>query len=664
MEKVFQDRLAVIFTLFLCLILYFNSLGNPFIFDDLHTVKDNLLIKEARYIPLLFKGYYTSRVDISPGMFRPLLLLTFSFNYLFNGLNPFSYRFVNILLHFLNGILLYLLLRFLKRDLPFGLVLFTTLLFIAHPINTEAVNYITCRSDLVITLFIVLAFISYAKGRLFLPLFLYILALLTKETSLVFPPLIFAYDFIYRKDAKAFEDTKKNLFIFYMFLIGLTVLYWVYRQSLFGSGASILAPLSSPLRSFRSNILIQSVVTLFYLKLFIWPYPLNIHHTFPELNSLFNPLAVFCIIGIIIIIVFIFILRKKEPLISLGLAWYLICLIPKFYAILNVVAGEHHFYLPSIGIYIILSISLSKFYLKFHKQFIYLFSCILIIFSFLVWFRNYEWKDSFTLWQSALKRAPNSAIASNSLGVDYLNRGEFIKAEEYFKKALSLSNTLTIQITARLNLANVLTQQKRFDEAKKVLDEALNLAPNYFTVYESLGSVYMNMGDEEKAEEIWKKGLTLCSYAASIHQKLGMFYLERNKIKEAKYHFELTIKSDPERYLAYFGLGLIMEKRGDIKSATELYKKATRLTPTYAPAHYHLGTLYAEKGNPKALWHLKEAIRLNPNFAEAHNNLAVLYALMEPPQLELARQHAKRALSLGYEVNKEFLKIIDLPPSQ
>lgn len=664
MSRESQDKLAVIFLLVFCLILYFNSLGNAFIFDDEHGIQDNSYIKNPCYIPLFFQGYYTS-VPFPRGMFRPLLLLSFSFNYIFSGLRPLGYHLINVLLHFLNGILFYYLFRFLKRDLPFGLSLIVSLLFIAHPINTEAVTYITCRSDLLVTFFVLSALISYAKGCLFLPLFLYVLALLSKETGLVLPFLVFAYDFM-RPSASDYTDSKgitqiKHKHIFYIVLIGISLSYWIYRGFIFGSSANILAPLSSPIRSFWSNILTQSAVSLFYLRLFLWPYPLIIHHAFPELSSLFNPLAFFSVLGIVIMIVFIFVLRKKQPLISLGLAWYLICLLPKFYAILNIVAAEHHFYLPSFGIYLILAVLSQNLYLKFRRYFIYIVSGLISICAVLVGFRNYEWRDAFSLWKAAVKVQPRSVFALHNLGSEYLKRGEFSEAERLFKKSLSLSNSIQNQVRGRINLAYMLERQGRLTEAEALLKETERISDKDFSVYQFLGRTYLKMGKEKEAEEAWKKGLVLNPFAAEIQIHLGQLYLHQGKLKEAKNYFQAAIKSNPDSFLAYFGLGQVFEEESDVESAIKAYEKSVRLNPAHIFSHYSLGTLYAQKANRRALWHLKEAVRLSSDFAEAHNNLAVFYASMDPPQLELARQHAQKAAILGYKVEEEFLKMIDLP---
>ena len=121
MKHLSKDCIAVIIFSFFCLFLYYNSLWGIFIFDDAHSIVTNIYIKDSRYIPMFFKGFYTSDTEVPIGMFRPLLLLTFSFNYFFSGIQPLGYHIINVLLHFLNGILFYYLLRQLfvtRANLP------------------------------------------------------------------------------------------------------------------------------------------------------------------------------------------------------------------------------------------------------------------------------------------------------------------------------------------------------------------------------------------------------------------------------------------------------------------------------------------------------------------------------------------------------------------
>ena len=352
-----RDFLTIIAFAVFSLLLYLNSISAPFIFDDNHMIVNNLFIKNPKYFGMFFKGYVTS-YPIPKGMCRPLLMLSFAFNYLVSKLNPVSYHIINILFHFLNAVLLFFILKALKGKNSYSLIFIVCLLFIAHPLNTEAVTYISSRSDLMVSFFILLGFYLYLKERFILSCICYVLGLLSKETGLVFGILIFGYYLIYQfKSLREVLRDKKRLF----FLISLVIstLGYLYYRKLFFGGLE-----SGNLRPFLSNILIQSWVSFFYLKLFLWPDNLNILHSVPELNSLLQIQGLLPFLGILLLATLVFVLRKRNFLISLGILWYLVGLAPKFYAKLGFPACEHHFYLPGMGMYMVLLGILEKFYLK------------------------------------------------------------------------------------------------------------------------------------------------------------------------------------------------------------------------------------------------------------------------------------------------------------
>lgn len=659
-----QDCLALIIFVITCIVLYFNSLQGVFVFDDFHSIPDNLYIKDIRHIPLFFKGHYTSDPVIPSGMFRPLLMITFVFNYAFSRLEPLGYHIVNIILHFLNVILLYRFLKILKKDLPFGLVLSICLLFLAHPLNTEAVTYISARSDLLACFFILTTFLCYVQKKFLFAVVLYIFGLLSKETALVLPFLVFGFDFL-RPSERDYADVKKTprfKYMFYIVLLGVSIIYWIYRQHLFGPVSVTLTALHKSLRNPYSNILTQAAVTLFYLKLFVWPQPLITHHNFPILNSLSQPLAFFSITAIFAIVVSILLLRKTKFLISFGLFWYLICLLPKFYTPLNIVAAEHHFYLPSFGVYLILAVISKNLYLRFRRKFVIISLGVTCIFAILVLSRNYEYTNPFVFWQKALEEDPSSAIAHHNLGLVYVSKGFYEEAEKKFKKALLLSPPYATRarILCADNLSNVYRLQKKYKEALEELNKLIDLKLAYYATYQNLGVVYLEMGDEGKAVEMWGKGLRLNPQASGIYLNIGLHYLRKSEFSKAKGYFKESVKYDPDCSMAYFGLGRSLQELGEIDSAIKALTESVSIEPNHADAHYYLGNLYVVKSDPRALTELREAIRLAPDFAEAHNNLAVLYASMQPQELELARHHAQKALAFGYKVNSKFLKLIGL----
>jgi tetratricopeptide (TPR) repeat protein len=366
------------------------------------------------------------------------------------------------------------------------------------------------------------------------------------------------------------------------------------------------------------------------------------------------------VLGLIAMALCIPALKKKRPLLSFGLAWYLICLIPKFYGVLNVVAAEHHFYLPSIGIFIMAAWLSVSFYKRYKPVYTAIAVIMIGIFSVMVWMRNFQWQDSVRLWKAALKVDPQSEIAWHNVGADYLDKKDFTNAQKCFQKSLELSTKGKVNVESRIGLAMVMAARRQFAEAEALLKETLALHPTYSGTYLFLGKLYKDAGELKKAEEAWMQGLRLDPGSSHMYVGLGVLYLEQEKLAQAKEQFQKALAANPDSGMAYFGLGQVYERIASFDQAIGAYEKAVRLNPGHAKTHYCLGTLYAKRNDTRAFWHLQEAVRLDPDFAEAHNNLAVFYASLNPPKLSHAREHAQKALKLGYAVDKRFLESIGL----
>ena len=204
-------------------------------------------------------------------------MLSFAFNYFFSGLSPHSYHLINILLHFLNAVLLYLLLETFLKELSLCRRLGLTLIFCLHPINTEAITYISSRSVTMCAFFILSGLYSYIRWRqdkkpyfLILSLASYILALMTKEIALILPMLIITYEFIYNKN---FWKERKEIILGFLLFLLITLGYIFMIKLIFNEVFGLFMKAKSALatRSYFSNILTQGAVSFFYLYLFSIP---------------------------------------------------------------------------------------------------------------------------------------------------------------------------------------------------------------------------------------------------------------------------------------------------------------------------------------------------------------------------------------------------------
>lgn len=668
MTNIHPNRNIVIIILLLVIASYLNSLGNSFVFDDHNMVVENGYIKDINKLPKVF-GPALSSVMMKRGMYRPFLMLSFAFNYAFGGLNPAGYHIINILIHFLNAILLYLLLGIFLPNLRHSLKLALVSVFCVHPVNTEAVVYISSRSTIMSAFFILTSLYNYIlwnkEKRSFryclLSLFLYLSALLTKESALVLPLLILAYELIFnRENPLDIKEIFKRLLPFFL----LTAVYFLALKLIFSNTIGMFAPdkLVYP-RSIPANILAQSQVAFLYLYLFIFPLYLNIDQPLPFINSAGNPQGIISLALIVLLLVLGLRYRKQFGLLSFSCLWYFVALLPKFYARLNLIAAEHHAYLAFFAVYFAIGYCLSRYKVKSNIYLKYIYAFILILFLLLTIIRNIQWKSALTLWQSSVKLNPNSSIALANLGIEMWKKRFWDKGRECFINAAKQNNQ-TASIFSFYNLAYYYAlkgePQKGVEILLKNKEICLKGYPEFY--YRILALIYMRMGKESQDEAIMILEGLISKYPDDGYTKalLGELYLSRpGERQKAKEYFQAAAKDDPDLYRAHFGLGIVLEDE-DSKEAVKEYKKAIRIEPQTANGYYRLGLLYARKLlDPQAEWYFKKAIELDPNFAPAYYDLCILYLYLPKPNYARAEEYFNRAKKLGFPVNKDFALILE-----
>jgi tetratricopeptide (TPR) repeat protein len=693
-----KDLIAILLICLAVFLTYLNTLPNTFIFDDRHMILNNNYIKNIKHISLFFKGKITSD-PIVKGMYRPILMLSFMFNYLTGGLKPYGYHIINILIHFLNAVFLYLFLKLFLKDLSFALRLGITFVFCLHPINTEAVTYISSRSDLLCSLFILSGLYAYILSQnrdsplkilrisrwreqslYLLSLGLYILALLSKEIGLALLGLILAYEFTphlvqesvgLKQEGTGFIYTKnilkdlRRVFLRLLPFILVTLAYLILIKIIFGSVFGLFGevkPQVPPVRSYSANILTQAAVSFYYLYLFFFPFNLCIDHNFPIIHSFGNPFGLIPLIVILgLIFTCLFLKKHIKPIIGFSCLWYFISLSPKFYARLNLVAAEHQAYLAYFSLYFLLGFLFTKW--KINKIYLrQIFFFILGLFFLLTLIRNFQWRNEYLLWKFTLKANPDSSLAKGSLGLYLINRGFIAVGEEYLEQAAASSRDIVKKPTL-FNLAAYYALFK--NQPQRGLD-ILNQNKDYLekrrdgvSYLKTLGIIYLKMGEVQKARQVWERLIHAYPECSEIKSNLGWLYLNNfsDKLK-AKEYFQAAIKDSPDLALAHLGLAEVL-KEEDLEKAIEEYKKTIKLTPSDSKAYFQLGLIYAQKLlSTQAEWYFKKAIELNPDFAPVYYNLCIFYLSLPTPDFERAQKYFDKARSLGYKVDPEIEEML------
>ena len=254
-------------------LVYANSTGNSFHYDDLHTIQENPHIRSLANIPQFFTSPESFSREKDYAMFRPLFLVSIAANYAWSGFDTYSYHLVNILLHATSSLLLWRIL------LGFGLAPLAALLggmvFSVHPIGTEPVNYISSRSESLAAVFALAAFhlhqLRLVHGRVVYgvcSLICYGMGLLSKSVAITLPALLVLLEWTRHRRLTQSMRT--------MAPYGVIAALYLAIISGFVSKAIV----GEPLRTMGIQAITQTKAVVYYLKLLIFPVGLSVHHQF------------------------------------------------------------------------------------------------------------------------------------------------------------------------------------------------------------------------------------------------------------------------------------------------------------------------------------------------------------------------------------------------
>lgn len=513
-SNIFNSRFAIPLTLFLLtLVTYINILPNKLFYDDEELIYKNAYVQNLSFFPKYFTENMIAGAGKSSNMYRPILLISLAVDYVLWKNNPLGYHLTSIILHSLNAILVFLILKklFQKKILA----LLTSILFVLHPIQTESVAYASGRTDLLFSffcLFSILFFLTFLDTRtrsfFISSIVLFVLAILSKETAVMLPLLLLFLTFLYKKS----NIKNKLLYLTPFFLI--SVCYFLLRLTLLNFGNTLNfysgKNLEAPLQLYSSNISVRvftfAKVFWGFLGITFFPKDLIFSRNAEIISSFFNP---FVLAFLILIIIFFFsIFRYKNKVFVFSFFWVFISLLPVSGIIpINNIYAEHYFYFPLIGIIVfcLYPIVLLPEIVK---------SRILRLFTYLVFFlisvslfirtntRNNDWKNPITFYTVSLKQSPQNIPMRNNLAMAYADVENLDMAIKEYKNILALSD---VYPNPHHNLANVYKQKGLYKEAEEEYKKALAIDPNFFFSMYGLAELYQKTGQKEELIIITEK---------------------------------------------------------------------------------------------------------------------------------------------------------------
>ncbi|MFH1800178.1 MAG: tetratricopeptide repeat protein [Candidatus Omnitrophota bacterium] len=571
--KPLSTRTCLLLILLFGIAAYSNSLTGAFQFDDIPNILENRSLQPLDLGKLWI--YHPLRFIVN---------LSFAFNIYLTGFATWGFHVVNLLIHILASCVVFnLTLSILntpamKNWVPpaqqnlFAVV--AALLFLTHPVQTQAVTYIVQRLTSMAALFYLATLWMYLKARLedaryYRVVFLLMLAaMLTKEISFTLPFAILLSELFFFPPS-AEDPLGKKLIRWLPFAAFLLIIPLLYLTNIHiftrDSGSMNILPSMAKNISRWDYFLTQFRVERTYLRLLFFPVDQCLIYDYRLSKGWGDPdtwVAFSLLFSVLLLSLACF---KKNRLLTFGVLWFFLTLsVESSFIPVPDLIFEHRLYLPTFGFVLFLT-SLLWTLVRSVKWFTAVSLVITVVFSGMTYARNEVWKSKLSLAQDVVKKTPHKGICYAGLGDAYRREVKDYKAAAFcFQKALDLGFTTPL-------------------------------------VFLNLSEIYFQLGDREKS--VYFKNIAL---SFSVLRKTLSFYdnqaltlINKGEYAEAVTMLKKDIQISPQNPWTYIQLGEAYRKMQQEDEAVSSFRKAIELAPLSQEGYNALAFFYKEKGDPQ-----------------------------------------------------------------
>jgi Flp pilus assembly protein TadD len=722
-------------------VIYSNIYHYPFVFDDKPQIVEKVIIRDLA-------NYLSFEAFLKP---RPIVDLTFALNYRFGQLAVFGYHLVNVLIHIINGFLVYFLALTIFKQLlsgstqrfggssklkggsskvkaergkvkaqkskdntkhktsnillsdgsaaytgfqssnppvnfspshllnfsssspphPFTLSpfqqisfmsLFAALIFIAHPIQTQAVTYTVQRYASLAAMFYMGSVLFYLKARIvaqsskvkaqsselarrqsggvggafslqpsafyLLCIICGMLAFLSKQSTASLPAAIILVEYLFID--RTWQGWKKKIVWFTpaFIVFAIFVLYVCGFFSGGHEGRGLLEDVSDLMRETKlvsrwSYLCTQFNVLVIYIRLLFLPIGQNLDYIYPFKSGFFDaytPLAFMFLAGLTAFGIWNI---KKQPIITFGIFWFFITLsVESSIFPISDALFEHRLYLPMFGFALMVTYLLFHLLSKRQLWAVVISVSIIVSLGTATYLRNGVWENGVTLWSDVVSKSPMNYRAHNNLGSILSEQGKLSEAICHFSEALRIKPD---HLKARSNMGNTLALQGEYDKAIVCFYDVLSVKPDDAKAHYNLATALGHQGRVDDAIGHFRSAVKIKPRFEEARINLGIALMRQGKLKEASACFSRVLKFNPDSTVAHTYLGTALARQGKLNEATGQFREALRIDPNNVKALTNLGTALWQQGYvDEAVARFQEALRIRPDSMVARRNLAIL----------------------------------------
>ncbi len=606
--------------------IYANGLSAPFVLDDLPAIRDNPTIRT------LAGGLIPPAASGLPVSGRPLANFSFAANYAVSGTEVWSYHLVNLAFHLAVALTLFglarrTLLMPTLRD-QFGdaarpLAFFTALLWLAHPLATEAVTYTVERTESLMALFYLLTLYAFARSVeadasrawSWLAVGACALGMMSKEVMVSAPLLVLLYDRTFVSGTFRAALTRRPTLYGGLaatwLVLGLLVLSTAGRGGTAGFATEI---------SVVDYARTQCVAVVRYLALAVWPGPLVFDYG-TEIVRNFTVIApcallVFGLAGATMLA-----LRRWPAIGFLGTAFFAV-LAPSssFVPIATQTIAEHRMYLP---LAVVVTLVVIGGYRWFATRSYLLFGLAAACLAFGTVLRNADYGSVEAIWRDTATKRPENARAQCSLGDALFAADRVEEALPCYAKAIRLRPDYA---EARVNFGSALLARNRASEAIPELEAAVRLQPTWAKAHHNLANALLRLNRTPEAIAHYSEAARLRPDDVTNLCDWGNALVRTGDTTGAIARYEDAIRREPSFAMAHNNLANALAQSSRLPEAIAHYETTLRLAPDYPEGYNNFGGALARSGRfPEAIAQFEAALRLRPDYPSAHENLGKVY---------------------------------------
>lgn len=632
MISLFKDRKTLFITILIavgCSLIYGQSLGFDFVNLD-----DDIYVYENPQVTGGFtaKGFAWAMTAFHASNWHPLTWISHQIDASFFGAASAGPHAVNVILHIVNSILLFVLLKRITAHLwPSAMV---AAIFAFHPAHVESVAWIAERKDVLSTLFWLLTtwtYVSYTRDRstrsYALSIIFFILGLMAKPMLVTLPFTLLLLDVwplkrIAELSAKDLRPAVKEKLPYFMLAVASSVLTIMAQTA--GGAVQSTEVIPIGLRLLNAVSAIAKYVGEFFV-------PVNLGVWYPFRNE---PDLINTAIGALIIFVFSFVAikyRRERGSLFTGWFWFLGTLVPVI-GIVQVgrqAMADRYTYVPYIGLSIAIVWAAAELFerIKVDRRVVAVMaSALLAAFGVLAFIQTGYWKDSEKLYLRALSVTERNYLVSNNLCDHYVKKNRAAEAVPLCENAIAFDPTLP---QAYNTLGTAEMRLGKFEPARKNFEKAASIQPDNVLAMINLSGASAKAGDLDAAG-VWaskavaadKEGFFTAKRLSDVYFELGAAALGQKRPDKAEGFFSKAANADPTNVDARRNEANAIYMNGRADEAIAKLNEIITKFPRSAESYNTLGIILAERGQKDAAAGMfQKALDINPNFTQARANL-------------------------------------------